>query len=59
MESLIGLVNWIQGDLDVNLFLCQTWCLVPDELIPRLSEEIEPWNNSSSIVNGCCSTGVR
>ena len=28
-------------------------------LIPGLLEEIEPWNSSSSIVNECCSTGVR
>ena len=33
--------------------------MVPDKLIPGLLEEIEPWNSSSSIVNECCSTGVR
>ena len=33
--------------------------MVSDELILGLLEEIEPWNNSSSIVNECCSTGVR
>ena len=54
MESLIGLVNQIQGVLDVKL---SSYAKL--ELISGLSEEIEPWNNSSSIVNGCCSTGVR
>ena len=33
--------------------------MVPDELIPGLLEEIEPWNSSNSIVNECCSTRVR
>ena len=33
--------------------------MVPNELISGLPEEIEPRNNSGSIVNGCCSTRVR